>query len=92
MVVFLILGPQPGVGGMGIPGQGMYRGNPPRASVQQPNMPRGQPNPSLQQNASRMPMSSMMRLPAAQQAIAAQMAAAQAQQVRKLNYWKNLGG
>ena len=75
----MALGPQPGA--LGIPGQGMYRPNPPRASVQQPNMPR-QPNANLPQAAAaRMPMATMMRMPNTHQQAFAHMQAAAAAQV-----------
>jgi len=70
-------GPQPGA--LGMPGQGMYRPNPPRASVQQPNMPR-QPSQNMPPSAAaRMPMPSMMRMPGMNPALA-QMQAQAAQQ------------
>lgn len=84
---------------LGLPGQSMYRPAPPRASVQQPNIARGQPPAgNLAQNAaSRMPMgpsAAMMRMPGAPQAIAniaqiqaaQQVAAMQPQPQRQMKY------
>ncbi len=83
------LGAQPNPNVVGLPGQAVYRPAPPRASIQNPNIPRGQGN--LPQNAaSRMPMNPMMRMagappPGQPQAMnMAQMHPAAAQQVISL--------
>jgi len=93
-------GAQPNPGALGLPGQPVYRAAPPRASLQQPNIPRGQSvGANMPPNASRMPMApAMMRMPpgaAAGQAIAnmaqiqqaaAQQAAMQPQPQRQMKY------